>query len=522
MIVRYFSILFVGLVCFSIASYAQVQDKCIAGFPPLTVFDVKGKSGDYTEVMARLPSGVRDTLWVKTKITLPMWRVQAQMVDTSMTVLSDDGRNMKVSINDVQYPFDAMKAGIEGKVEATCIVERDGSLTDVKLVTSLFPSIDDLAIDVLSKTKLIPCRIGNRIIRCRHKLALSFQIEQEHGMVGKIYLVNADNLSEGVSKRYKLGITKTETTNYMTTGRWHTTLEIDIPQYNPALEALLCKVLFDKKGKTIEEVGEKYARRFSGKLQRDEFKKMKGNNLDVVAHVLSFLPGRYYSYGYKISFGQLWNHENDKTVTHNFVYGIREQRMLSARDMINETAMSKILKKTGITNTDQIDIGLNENFLYLGNSGVIIDAIALSKENWHLFTPLFQNMLDKESLPFEFDRNDFEEGAKWGIQPQSIVYNVEGEPCVESSGEDIISYLYNNLNLRNFSKSPGRDLTAIISYTVEKDGSLSNLEILQYEGDVKFQSEIKRIFESVPRWKPLKLAVRGAVRSCRIFNFRVK
>jgi len=50
------------------------------------------------------------------------------------------------------YPKDAIKKGIAGKVYVQFDVETDGSLTNIKVVRSLYPSCDQAAIDVISKS----------------------------------------------------------------------------------------------------------------------------------------------------------------------------------------------------------------------------------------------------------------------------------------------------------------------------------------------------------------------------------
>ena len=50
----------------------------------------------------------------------------------------------------VKYPEDAQKQKVEGKVMASFIVETDGSISEVKILKPVFPSLDAEAVRVIS------------------------------------------------------------------------------------------------------------------------------------------------------------------------------------------------------------------------------------------------------------------------------------------------------------------------------------------------------------------------------------
>ncbi|MBC6110050.1 TonB family protein [Pedobacter fastidiosus] len=66
-----------------------------------------------------------------------------------------------------KYPADAQKAGVRGKVMAIFVVDQKGNLVDIKIISSVYPSIDEEARRVLSsaprwkpaKQKGIPVRV---------------------------------------------------------------------------------------------------------------------------------------------------------------------------------------------------------------------------------------------------------------------------------------------------------------------------------------------------------------------------
>ena len=62
-----------------------------------------------------------------------------------------NGFNQYLSKN-LSYPMDAMSAKAEGQVFLNFVIERDGSLVDIKIVKSVFPSLDEEAVRVLKKS----------------------------------------------------------------------------------------------------------------------------------------------------------------------------------------------------------------------------------------------------------------------------------------------------------------------------------------------------------------------------------
>jgi TonB family protein len=87
----------------------------------------------------------------------------------------------------VQYPEEAEKAGIQGRVIATFVVEKDGSVSNAKVVKSVDPLLDAEALRVISAMpKWKPGKQNGKVVRVRYTVPLSFhfdgvrEIEQDH------------------------------------------------------------------------------------------------------------------------------------------------------------------------------------------------------------------------------------------------------------------------------------------------------------------------------------------------------
>lgn len=61
----------------------------------------------------------------------------------------------------IKYPDDAVKAGIEGRVIVSFVIKKDGSVDNVQLVRSVFPSLDREAMRVAKQLEFIPGKDGS-------------------------------------------------------------------------------------------------------------------------------------------------------------------------------------------------------------------------------------------------------------------------------------------------------------------------------------------------------------------------
>ena len=62
--------------------------------------------------------------------------------------------------NNIQYPADAQKQKVDGRVLVNFVVEKDGSITEVKVIKPTFPSLDAEAVRVVkAMPKWKPVRV---------------------------------------------------------------------------------------------------------------------------------------------------------------------------------------------------------------------------------------------------------------------------------------------------------------------------------------------------------------------------
>lgn len=77
----------------------------------------------------------------------------------------------------VRYPIDAAKNKIEGRVLVTFVVEHDGSISNVNVANSVYPSLDKESIRVVSgMPKWIPGKANGKTIRVKYTIPITFRL----------------------------------------------------------------------------------------------------------------------------------------------------------------------------------------------------------------------------------------------------------------------------------------------------------------------------------------------------------
>ena len=82
--------------------------------------------------------------------------------------------------NNINYPPQATIAHIEGRVIVAFIVEKDGSLTGVRIAKSVHPSLDEEAVRVVSAMpNWIPGEEDGHPVRVRYVLPITFNLKEK-------------------------------------------------------------------------------------------------------------------------------------------------------------------------------------------------------------------------------------------------------------------------------------------------------------------------------------------------------
>ena len=84
---------------------------------------------------------------------------------------------LKYLMENIKYPEQAMKEGIQGRVTVRFIVEKDGSISDVKPVLSVHPLLNKEAVRVVeSMPKWTPGKQNGKPVRVRFNVPVMFKL----------------------------------------------------------------------------------------------------------------------------------------------------------------------------------------------------------------------------------------------------------------------------------------------------------------------------------------------------------
>lgn len=80
--------------------------------------------------------------------------------------------------NNVKYPVVAQEYGVQGRVVVSFVVERDGSITDVKVVRGVDPSLDREASRVVrAMPRWIPGKQNGSAVRVKYNVPVAFRLQ---------------------------------------------------------------------------------------------------------------------------------------------------------------------------------------------------------------------------------------------------------------------------------------------------------------------------------------------------------
>ena len=78
----------------------------------------------------------------------------------------------------VRYPDDCEETCVQGRVVVSFVVERDGSITEAKVVKSVYPSLDEEALRVVnSMPKWIPGSLNGERVRTKYMIPITFRLK---------------------------------------------------------------------------------------------------------------------------------------------------------------------------------------------------------------------------------------------------------------------------------------------------------------------------------------------------------
>lgn len=130
----------------------------------------------------RTIEAVRNDIAVATPPPAPKEEVTQKVFDVVEVMPSfpgGQGALIQYLNSHVKYPVVAQENGIQGRVTISFVVERDGSITDVKVARSVDPSLDKEAARVVSSMpRWTPGKQNGSAVRVKFNVPVVFKLQQ--------------------------------------------------------------------------------------------------------------------------------------------------------------------------------------------------------------------------------------------------------------------------------------------------------------------------------------------------------
>lgn len=159
---------------------------------------------------------------------------------------------MKYLRNNVRYPVEAHKAGIQGRVVVSFVISKDGTVKDAKIVRSVDKSIDAEALRVISTMpKWQPGYQDGKAVSVRYTVPVTFRLTGESGKVQSTEAGN-DNTNVKISSgNNNVNISFKDTRYYVING-----VHVDAAEVKKISADKIKEIVVLKGEKAIEKFGE--------------------------------------------------------------------------------------------------------------------------------------------------------------------------------------------------------------------------------------------------------------------------
>ena len=100
------------------------------------------------------------------------------IIEILMQYLKAKKNYMKFLQKNIQYPQDAEEKGIQGRVIVQFVVEKDGSIKDIKVVRGIDPSLDKEALRVINAMpKWEPGKHKGEAVSVKYTVPVNFKVQ---------------------------------------------------------------------------------------------------------------------------------------------------------------------------------------------------------------------------------------------------------------------------------------------------------------------------------------------------------
>ena len=157
----------------------QTRSVIVKDESPLTIMlDDAVQNLDEMVVVAMAPGEEQQPVKKEEPKGEPQEKVIFQVVEEMPQFPGGMGEAMKFLAKNMKYPVAAQQAKIEGRVIVQFVIERDGSVSDVKVMRGVSPELDAEAIRVVSMMpKWIPGKQRGKAVAVKYTMPIMFRLQ---------------------------------------------------------------------------------------------------------------------------------------------------------------------------------------------------------------------------------------------------------------------------------------------------------------------------------------------------------
>lgn len=93
------------------------------------------------------------------------------------------------------------------------------------------------------------------------------------------------------------------------------------------------------------------------------------------------------------------------------------------------------------------------------------------------------------------------------LPEEETIYNiVEEQPEFPGGTKALFEWIQKNMKYPSISRNNGSHGTALMGFTVNSDGSITDVQVIKSTNDMYLDKEAERVVKAMPKWKPGKQA----------------
>lgn len=164
----------------SVSETRKVPDTKAIGTSPTRSFGIRLENTITASTGGGLPVPVGDTIEANPKIAAAEKRTEfhgEEVSDKPHPIHSVKIMPKLIKDAQAEYPFEARKLGIEGKVVLEIVIDENGAVASVRVIKGLHPILDASAISAAKKLKFSPAIVDGQPVKVKIPYTYIFVLE---------------------------------------------------------------------------------------------------------------------------------------------------------------------------------------------------------------------------------------------------------------------------------------------------------------------------------------------------------